>query len=75
MAKCRCKSCDWRGIDTDILVAPNPFEEGEFLYACPVCKSIDNYDVICNHEGCKNVAYYYDTNTDNMPSYCWTHRK
>ena len=36
--KCSYWHCDWHGTDADVLSAPDPFNVGETLWACPKCK-------------------------------------
>lgn len=53
--KCGEWKCSWVGNITEVLTAPNPFEPGEELYACPKCKSL-NLERACDIEGCKKQA-------------------
>lgn len=36
--KCSYWRCDWHGTDADVLRAPDPFNDGVELWACPKCK-------------------------------------
>lgn len=53
---CGERRCDWRGPESALLSAPNPFEPTENIYACPECKAIDNYAGECEIEGCTSIA-------------------
>lgn len=48
--------CNWHGMDDEILRAPNPFEDGETLYACPKCKGVGSVVVACDEPGCWKEA-------------------
>lgn len=36
--KCSYWRCGWVGTDADVLTAPDPFNEGNVLQACPECR-------------------------------------
>lgn len=33
-----CTECGWHGYSFDVLVAPDPFNDGCDLFACPQCR-------------------------------------
>ena len=35
-----CEKCGWHGVFKNLLTAPDPFNEGELLWACPSCKNM-----------------------------------
>jgi len=39
-----------------MLTAPNPFDEGDILYACPNCKEIGSVVVCCDEPDCNQPA-------------------
>jgi predicted RNA-binding Zn-ribbon protein involved in translation (DUF1610 family) len=39
----RCDLCGWRGIGSDRLAAPSPFDSEVMIYGCPDCKSISGF--------------------------------
>ena len=48
--------CAWHGLEDAILRAPNPFDEGETIYACPKCKEVNSVVVACDEPGCWKEA-------------------
>ena len=49
--KYACENCLWDGLVCDLLSAPNPFEAGEMLYACPNCQAME-VEAICDAVDC-----------------------
>ena len=39
---CANRRCNWRGTDKEVLRAPNPFEPGEEMFACPDCRDCES---------------------------------
>jgi hypothetical protein len=56
--KWRCKNwrCAWVGPTDQILTAPDPFNEGNTLTACPQCRDVDALVAACFAEGCTKPA-------------------
>lgn len=52
MEKMVCDECNWHGTVQEMLVAPNPFEPDENIYACPNCKNINTLFRACDAPGC-----------------------
>ena len=52
--KCVCTEyrCDWHGTDSEILSAPNPFNDGDILYACPKCRTVESIVEACDEPEC-----------------------
>jgi hypothetical protein len=53
--KCSYWRCDWIGTEADVLTAPDPFNEGNTLYACPQCRDQTVIDC-CDEPGCTEAA-------------------
>lgn len=51
-----CHCCDWRGMASDLLRAPSPFDPTDELVACPNCKQLDELIVACDEDGCWREA-------------------
>ena len=51
----RCTTCKWIGKNDDLLTGVNPFDKGDIVYGCPICKTIGEYEyeVLCEVEGCQ----------------------
>lgn len=47
-----CDSCGWRGLQSEMLTAPNPFDADETVNGCPNCKSVDTLITTCDEPGC-----------------------
>ena len=61
--------CNWYGLADKILKAPNPFEEGETLYACPMCKEVGSVVTACDEPECWERA---TCGTPTEKGYRWT---
>lgn len=44
--------CGWRGEESEILVAPDPFNPGSEITACPKCREIGTTRVACDEPDC-----------------------
>jgi len=51
-----CNSCDWLGLETELLRAPSPFEPETEVLGCPKCKAIDDFFAVCDEPGCTKEA-------------------
>lgn len=51
-----CRECDWVGNWTDLLSAPDPFNEGCLIYACPKCRAVERIGPACEIDGCDKEA-------------------
>jgi hypothetical protein len=56
MFGCRTRRCKWVGTESELLVAPHPFEAEGTIHGCPLCKTVDNYAPLCDEEGCLETA-------------------
>jgi hypothetical protein len=52
---CDNRHCGWIGEEGEMLCAPDPFNEGDMLYACPKCRD-QSLVLACDEKGCKNQA-------------------
>jgi hypothetical protein len=52
MHKLICKECGWRGQESEMLLAPNPFDPEDQVCGCPGCKAVDSLLVACDELGC-----------------------
>lgn len=50
--KAKCRECKWGGRTSELLTAMNPFGNGETIYGCPLCKSVDSVDPCCGYGDC-----------------------
>lgn len=50
--KTLCTVCDYQGLLSSYMTAPDPFNSGETIYGCPTCKSIDSFAMVCEAPGC-----------------------
>lgn len=47
-----CQNCDWHGLVSEVLRAPNPFDIEETMPGCPKCKTPNRIAMACEHDGC-----------------------
>ena len=70
--KMKCLNCGHKFHELDQLKAPNPFDEDEFIYACPKCKDMEEIVMVCDEPGCDKEA---TCGTPSPPSQAgWTYR-
>lgn len=50
-----CKECDHVSMREELLIAPNPFDTKDIILGCPICKSVDCFDQLCQIEGCPKI--------------------
>ena len=53
-AKWVCLACAWCGVDSALLVAPNPFDTNLWrkIRGCPACREIESFRMACDSHGC-----------------------
>jgi hypothetical protein len=51
----RCGTCDWRGVESEIMRAENPFG-GDELQGCPNCGEVNGFVNVCDEPGCTKDA-------------------
>lgn len=62
--KMRCNDCDWRGSETEMLTAPNPFDPTVHVTGCPRCKDIGTLLYACDELDCwKDASCGFPTTT------------
>jgi len=49
---CHELRCMWHGLDTEVLRAPNPFQQGDELWGCPVCRDVGTLMQACDEPDC-----------------------
>ncbi len=52
----RCGDCYWTGVEKEMLRAPHPFDQTQQIDGCPECKAVDNFEMLCDVTGCKEIA-------------------
>lgn len=73
--KWRCDRCfKWSGMGSELLSAPNPFVEGDTLYACPECFTMDRIFQACDEPGCWNARSCGTPTPDGYRQTCDDHR-
>lgn len=51
-----CEECERIFEDSELLIAPNPFNPEAEIVGCPFCKSVDQFSEICDEPGCNMVT-------------------
>lgn len=52
----RCNCCAWRGLESKILVSPNPFKPEDIISGCPSCGAAEDFTNVCDESGCTRDA-------------------
>jgi len=77
MSKVVCdeRRCTWHGDEADLLKAPNPFEAGCTITACPECKAIEASVMACEMIGCWKASSCGLNTPDGYKRLCGVHAK
>lgn len=67
-----CEECDWTGRREDLLSAPDPFNDGCLIYACPSCHLMTT-TLACDVDGCKKVASCGEPTDQGYRYTCFEH--
>lgn len=71
--KCSERHCGWHGDDSEMLRAPNPFDEGFIICACPKCKEVGVLSGGCDEPGCTDFASCGTPTPDGYRVTCGKH--
>lgn len=52
----RCHDCGAITPDAELLHAPSPFDPDDELTACPRCRGVAQFDLLCDEPGCDKVG-------------------
>jgi hypothetical protein len=69
-----CKECGWHGTETEVLTAPNPFEEDTEITGCPACLSVESMAVACDAADCWNEICCGTPTPTGYRTTCYNHR-
>jgi len=70
--RCSYYRCQWHGDETNVLDAPDPFNPGARLIACPACRQ-QTLQVCCDEPGCFEPATYGTPITNGYRRTCRAH--
>ena len=70
-----CDECEWVGISGQLLRAENPFDPSSEIVGCPACKSVDQFTMLCEIEGCSRHASCGWPDGDEYRQTCYEHRR
>ena len=73
MSRFKCKQCDEIVLQREILEAPNPFDDHDILHGCPECRSVDSFQLVCETDGCKQIAECGVNTQDGYKCLCAQH--
>jgi hypothetical protein len=71
--RCNVRRCDWRGLQEDVLTAPNPFDNEDTIIGCPNCKSIDTIETVCDEDGCWELVTCGTPTENGYRTTCYKH--
>ena len=62
----RCEECGTVTPEPLLLKAPNPFNPSDVIVGCPRCKSVDQFERLCDEPGCtRNVSCGWPTGDES----------
>jgi hypothetical protein len=70
---CEDFRCGWVGLQSEALTAPDPFNEGCELIACPKCRE-QTLNAACDEEGCKDFGTMGTPTPEGYRWTCFEHR-
>lgn len=70
-----CNQCAWMGDNVEILTAPNPFDVEDTLQGCPECRSINDFQHLCDKEGCWQPVAAGGPTEEGYKWLCYKHWK
>jgi len=70
---CEDWRCGWCGYNEEVLTAPDPFNEGFLLYACPDCREVNTLVSACIEPGCEKQANCGTPTPDGYKLTCSEH--
>ena len=73
MSQYRCKECRSILHTREILVNKNPFDEDEDIEGCPMCSSINCFEIICDEAGCTKVSTHGWPSGNRYRHTCYEH--
>ncbi len=70
-----CRECSGVCVDGEYLTAPNPFDHGDTLTACPHCKEPNTLEGACQSKGCDKSCSSGSPNVGGFRYVwaCWDH--
>lgn len=68
-----CESLHWKGRKSEVLTAPDPFNPGYELTACPKCREAGTLLPCCDEPGCWGVAGYGTPSPTGYRRVCGEH--
>ncbi len=74
MKRWKCHSCDWIGTTDEWLHAPSPFDPSEELIGCPVCKTVEGAELVCDEPDCKSLVSCGFPTANGYRNTCYEHR-
>lgn len=76
MSKVACtdRRCGWHGLFTQTLESVNPFDPEQNIYACPKCKTVQEFTVCCDEPDCWERVCCGTPTPDGYRQTCHEHR-
>jgi hypothetical protein len=69
-----CRECGWHGLNTDALVAQNPFDTNDTIQGCPSCSSAECLRMACDEPNCLQPVSCGTPTKDGYRHTCSAHR-
>jgi len=72
--KIKCSECDWKGKASELQRGTSPFGDGDTIYGCPKCDSINSEVACCCKDGCWKQATCGTATPQGYKHTCGEHR-
>jgi hypothetical protein len=69
-----CCECNWRGTASEVLTAPNPWDDTDEVVGCPNCKNVNTIVAACDVAGCWKDASCGTPTPTGYRHTCFAHR-
>lgn len=73
MDKWICTECDEVCTDTQVLRAPNPFDDDHIICGCPCCREVNSLLACCDEPGCEQLVTCGTPTEDGYRKTCTKH--
>lgn len=69
----KCSECEAITVESELLVAPNPFNPLESVSGCPACKAVADFALQCDEPECRQRATCGTPTAEGYAHTCGSH--
>lgn len=72
--KYKCQECGWKGVESQVLTAKNPFDDAQEITGCTECSEVESMALACEAPGCWRDATCGTLSKAGYKQTCYDHR-